>query len=865
MKIVKPDNLSLLFRTMPREESVRLVLSAYAAFSLLPGERGLLSEQDMWRRILKCLGEMDVFDTGHPKPRAEFLVHGNCHALNRAPAARVTAQVGGIAKTLNVFGDRLMHGHTVSDPKPFSVMPLTWEHAYGGPAFADNPQGIGHGGGTTRAVPNVMAEGERFDSPASTCIPSSFAALPMDRPQRLKHGGTFDRVWRRTMFPNMPADTAAEIWMTAPEDQRFPRFLTGDEDILAKGMHPEHAELHGRLPGVRARIFVAAKPDPERFIDIETRVDTVWLFPELAFAVVGHRGETFIPDSDRGDLVTLVAGWESLTGERQGVEAFLAPGARGADTHGAVDSEPPPFTASAETMPEVPEPEVEALGSEARNLLNDAEAMVQGLLKQAGLDDKDVEKAMFNASSAEEGEVQDAETLLKELEQSLHRVLADAGMSMEQVERIAEEQRVAQLASASQDDDEAVLRSLDQLIASPHSSPEAREALMESKAAYAGLAASLAALQSAAPAADPATESAVEPAIESAGDSERAPAASTADAEPNPARQQPPDAAQFRPGGDYSGLDLAGIDLSGRDLHGANFSRAILDGANFQGCQLNQADFSQALMREAQLTQADLSHAVLRDAQGDRACFDRAVLVGADLSNAILHKSQFTEATLKGATLEGAVFRGARLNGADCEAVHADKAEFVQASLPAVNFKEARLEKGNFSGADLTRAIFEQAKAAKADFGGAFGEGCRFFAADLTEARADRCTRFPAADLQQANMTRAKWQGAVLTQASLSRARLDGADLSRCDLRGARFDLCIARRAVFDKSNLRAADLCRGDLFRASLRKADLSQAGIRESNLYAANLMGAIIAGADLTGTVLRRTLLDPEFLNAT
>src|SRR5690625_7103733 len=70
----------------------------------------------------------------------------------------VKLSVGSRSKTVRVFGDRIWQQGVMSDPQPFSVMPLIYEKAYGGSVEADgqvivaeerNPEGTGCSGGRT--------------------------------------------------------------------------------------------------------------------------------------------------------------------------------------------------------------------------------------------------------------------------------------------------------------------------------------------------------------------------------------------------------------------------------------------------------------------------------------------------------------------------------------------------------------------------------------------------------------------------------------------------------------------------------------------------------------------------------------------
>ena len=71
------------------------------------------------------------------------------------------------------------------------------------------------------------------------------------------------------------------------------------------------------------------------------------------------------------------------------------------------------------------------------------------------------------------------------------------------------------------------------------------------------------------------------------------------------------------PGGDYSGMYLAGQDLSGVDLSGANLSGTHLAGTDLTGANLTGANLTGVSLDEANLTAVKLFQAVLTDLTGE--------------------------------------------------------------------------------------------------------------------------------------------------------------------------------------------------------------------------------------------------------
>jgi hypothetical protein len=71
---------------------------------------------------------------------ADVIVMGRAYAPGGTPCTEMTVslEIGGILRRLRVFGDRVWErtggGLRISEPKPFSAMPLDYAHAYGGAA-----------------------------------------------------------------------------------------------------------------------------------------------------------------------------------------------------------------------------------------------------------------------------------------------------------------------------------------------------------------------------------------------------------------------------------------------------------------------------------------------------------------------------------------------------------------------------------------------------------------------------------------------------------------------------------------------------------------------------------------------------------
>lgn len=137
---------ALVVRVRHRLEDGRLLPAAAR-------EQPMTLERDP---IDEMFGTLDD-DSVYPRTGTDVIVIGDAIAPHgQATMAQVRIAAGSYDLTFQVFGDRtwqrLRHATVASDPAPFSTMPLSYTHAFGGTAvtsagtatFAHNPVGRGY-------------------------------------------------------------------------------------------------------------------------------------------------------------------------------------------------------------------------------------------------------------------------------------------------------------------------------------------------------------------------------------------------------------------------------------------------------------------------------------------------------------------------------------------------------------------------------------------------------------------------------------------------------------------------------------------------------------------------------------------------
>ncbi|ABM01904.1 pentapeptide repeat protein [Psychromonas ingrahamii 37] len=343
MKSIKSLQASLLTNTFKYQQKHFFVASTLWGFYLDSGEAVL--EQTLWPIIAANLGKDSLFDEAFKKDASEFVVFADAFAPQLQPAPRVDVSVSlaEITKILNVYGERYWQGFGPSPADPFMQMPLSYEHAYGGQAHLYNKDGKGLPGNDSNEVLRFLANIEHPDFPViskkipdnkSAYTPQGFAAINSEWPQRKNLYGTFDDNYLQNHMPGLAPDINWDYFHTAPPDQRFDRYLTGNEPFCITNMHETMAEIKGNLPGVVGRCFIeqelplnaleqgelaqysdAQKRDDKLvlFKEIPLNLDTVYFFPNDNIGIVVHRGTIEINHPQAKDIKKLLVAHQSLT------------------------------------------------------------------------------------------------------------------------------------------------------------------------------------------------------------------------------------------------------------------------------------------------------------------------------------------------------------------------------------------------------------------------------------------------------------------------------------------------------------------------------------------------------------------------
>ncbi|WP_437952080.1 DUF2169 domain-containing protein [Sorangium sp. So ce296] len=317
MKIVKPMRLGVVPRVFMNQRTPHLLVTAFVGFSYERPAR-LLYEPTVWTIVTEELGKDGLLDELNPKTRGELLVTGRCYPPGRVarPASSVRVQLGPIDKSLYVVGDRTWGMLGMSDPAPFTEMPVTWRNAFGGNGFAKNPLGKGHGD-RSAALPNIESPKHLIHARSDRPAPAGLDGYDVTWPQRFSKIGTHDAAWRNECFPGFARDLDPTLFNMAPDDQQIDGFFRGDEAFVVENMHPDKPRIEGALPGVATRCFVCLKTrDGVEVHEPAMKLDTVRLFPHRERGVVLFRGGLEIAEDDAKDVVAVLVACEAMGAPR---------------------------------------------------------------------------------------------------------------------------------------------------------------------------------------------------------------------------------------------------------------------------------------------------------------------------------------------------------------------------------------------------------------------------------------------------------------------------------------------------------------------------------------------------------------------
>ncbi|MFT3772965.1 MAG: DUF2169 domain-containing protein [Minicystis sp.] len=771
-------------RRPPRPE---MTLIAKGVFTLRPGEplafvpeldRGslqadVLPDGDDERRG-ECLYPSDFANF---KLNAEVMLKGTCHPPGGRPVKEcgVRVTVGAWAKNVQVIGQRVwteIPGRPISNPLPFTRMPLTWANSFGGPEHPANPVGTGF---QTPKLPTVEHASERIRSRGDRPPPAAFGPInPQWPPRARKVGKAYGKKYVEERAPYYAEDFDWSYFQSAPPDQQLKGYLRGDEEIAFHNLHPAAPVITARLPELRVRAFV--RDDSGKVREVPMVLDTLFADLDKGEVSLVWRGVTPVREADLVDVQSVLLATESLL-------------------------DPPRPVADYEDALEAFERDPVGIEAAKRNLLQ--------LHENAG-GGQSSEPASIALRTALAGSNVSADELRKQIATNVAATAPPAAAA-------------ALTNAAAADPDQPPIPRTSKPGAMP--STGLRKTVRQMMSRVEGVKADLQGQRLSPQAATKLQE------LENLPNDPRWKQVDPEYTPPAPLSTDAPGPYKNLVDRDFTGQDLSGIDLSHANLGGAVLSRAKLRGAKLVGANLRGAVLFKTDLAGADLTGADLTHAnaahvqaehaVLRDAILEQAFFEDAVLTHASLTGARGEYPIFARANLRHIEARDVTFFRADFEGAKLE-----EADFLNASLIGCIFETSSAPKANLTGARITVANFAQADLSGARFTEARGERVWFFQARLDGADFGRAV-LPSSHFTECSATKARFFGADLRESRFYRACLDDAEIVRANLFGADLGKAQLSRTRFTGSSLYDAKL-----LGASGAGCDFTDANLKRSTL---------------------------------
>ncbi|MGA2256551.1 MAG: DUF2169 domain-containing protein, partial [Thermoguttaceae bacterium] len=233
------------------------------------------------------------------KPKCDILLNGSAYAPGGRPVERVTVslRVGSMKKSFDVVGKRTWYQGLVTAaatrPEPFTVMPISYDNAFGGvdkshedPArhrfFLTNHAGVGfHDRATHPSIdgeplPNTEETGRPVTDPRGNYRPMAFGSIGRAWQPRPKYAGAYNEKWLKNVFPFLPADFDDRYYQAAPEDQQM-EYLQGGEEVELRNLTPEGHTVF-RVPSLSVPVEFSRIDGPLETVDAV--LDTTLLEPD---------------------------------------------------------------------------------------------------------------------------------------------------------------------------------------------------------------------------------------------------------------------------------------------------------------------------------------------------------------------------------------------------------------------------------------------------------------------------------------------------------------------------------------------------------------------------------------------------------
>ncbi|HMU65895.1 MAG TPA: DUF2169 domain-containing protein [Cellvibrionaceae bacterium] len=274
----------------PNEEGVDTLYVVAKAHFNMANPLSLCDEQTPPRMEDVYYGEPGLSSLKYPsdfhpgKAATDVFMLGHACSPDKQPVYYLdtSLSLGNLHKTIRVWGARTWQGGALSQPQPFTHLPIIYENAYGGQQVQDgqvvggeerNPIGKGFLGRQERSTFDGTAA-PQLDDPfnplrqlGDTPEPASYGPRAPGWLPRRAFAGTYDEAWQQNRAPFLPEDYSPRFMNSAHPDLIADGFLSGGEAVKILGMHPL-GELQFQIPrlSLHTEITMGAQTHSPNFV-----------------------------------------------------------------------------------------------------------------------------------------------------------------------------------------------------------------------------------------------------------------------------------------------------------------------------------------------------------------------------------------------------------------------------------------------------------------------------------------------------------------------------------------------------------------------------------------------------------------------
>lgn len=235
-------------------------------------------------------------DSACEKNATDIVLGGHARSPDEKPCYELDIQlsIGELRVNRRIYGDRFweksLTGWQISEPTPFTAMPLIYENAYGGvhelengelTFHAANPVGKGFVAENNEAweglaLPNIEDPSELIHSWKQRPDPAGLGFIAPGWTQRSQYAGTYDETWQQNRSPLLPEDFDERFFNAAhPDLIHFPKLGQGEPVYIDNVRHD--GPLQFSLPSEKLWIVVSQSGVRQ---NLNMALDTVIIEPD---------------------------------------------------------------------------------------------------------------------------------------------------------------------------------------------------------------------------------------------------------------------------------------------------------------------------------------------------------------------------------------------------------------------------------------------------------------------------------------------------------------------------------------------------------------------------------------------------------